>query len=62
MRIRNLELLDIYHMKDRDIIRYKDRATNKVYLYASKKRVRDLTDLKEIDALVEDLIKYMHQS
>jgi len=62
LRLHNLELLDIYHFKDKDIIRYKDRATNKVYLYLSKKHVRDLIDSKELDTLVDELVKHARSS
>jgi len=62
MRVHNLELLDIYHFKDKDIIRYKDRSANKVYLYFSKKHVRDLVDSKELDALVDELVKHARSS
>jgi len=58
LKLHNLELLDIYHFKDKDIIRYKDRAANKVYLYFSKKHVRDLVDSKELDTLVDELVKH----
>jgi len=62
LRLHNLELLDIYQFKDKDIIRYKDRGTNKVYLYFSGKRVRDLVDPKELDILVSELVKHARSS
>ncbi len=51
------ELLDIYHLKDKDIIRLKNRITNKVYLYESKKHVRDLISDKDIDKLVNNILE-----
>ncbi|ABN69621.1 hypothetical protein Smar_0513 [Staphylothermus marinus F1] len=39
---RQLELLDIYHGKEKDIIRVKDKMTGKVFLYETKTFVRDM--------------------
>lgn len=57
MSKKGLELLDIYHGKDNDIIRYRDNLTGKVYLYISKKHVRDYVQRDEIISLVNELIK-----
>lgn len=54
---KGLELLDIYHSKEGDIIRYKDTASGKVYLYVSKKHIRDYIQRDEIVNLVNELIK-----
>ncbi|ADI31422.1 hypothetical protein [Staphylothermus hellenicus] len=39
---RQLELLDIYHGKEKDIIRVKDKMSGKVFLYETKTFVRDM--------------------
>ncbi len=39
---RQIELLDIYHLKDKDIIRVKDKLSGRVFLYESKTFVRDM--------------------
>ncbi len=54
---KGLELLDIYHMKDKDLIRFKDRMTGKVYLIESKKHVRDLVEDKDYDELINKMIE-----
>jgi hypothetical protein len=46
---RQIELLDIYHLKDKDIIRVKDKLSGKVFLYESKTFVRDM----DRDAIVK---------
>ena len=62
MYAKGLELLDIYHRKDGDLIRFKDRISGKVYLYATKKHVRDLVEDKEYDELVEEMLKQVRSS
>ncbi len=58
---KGLDLLDIYHHRDGDIIRFKNRLTGKVYLYISKKHVRDLVDVGELKKLIEELVKTASQ-
>jgi uncharacterized protein YkvS len=52
-----LELLDIYHRKDGDVIRFKDRMTGRVFIYNSKKHVRDFVDEKDYQELINELLK-----
>ncbi len=54
---RQIELLDIYHSKEKDLIRVKDKLTGKVILYESKRHVRDLTGAEEIEKLVDEIEK-----
>lgn len=52
-----LELLDIYHMKDKDIIRFKDRMTGKIYLFESKKHIRDFVEEKDYNNLINKMLE-----
>ncbi len=51
-----VELLDIYHRKDGDIIRVKDKLTGKVELYISKTHARDIVSSDDLAKLANDII------
>ncbi len=51
---KQIELLDIYHRKDKDIIRVKDKLTGKVILVESKTFVRDM-DKEELSKLADKI-------
>ncbi|MEM0380315.1 MAG: hypothetical protein QXX35_04510 [Desulfurococcaceae archaeon] len=53
---KGFELLDVYFTKEGDIIRYKDTSSGRVYLYFSKKHVRDFIQRDEIVNLVNELV------
>lgn len=57
MSKKGLELIDIYHGKESDVIRYKDIVSGKVYLYVSKKHIRDYIQRDEVINLVNELVK-----
>ncbi|MET1159900.1 MAG: hypothetical protein ABWW65_02970 [Thermoprotei archaeon] len=59
---RGYELLDIYHYKDKDILRVKHRGTGKVFLYEIRKHVRDLTNREEIINLVNSIISFFEEN
>jgi hypothetical protein len=52
---RQIELLDIYHYRDKDIIRVKDKLSGKVDLYVSKTHVRDMADKAELEKLASEI-------
>jgi hypothetical protein len=54
---RNIELLDIYSFKDRDIIRARDKLTGRIIMYVSKRKVSTLTSKDEIVKLVEEMLR-----
>ncbi len=54
---KQIELLDIYHTRDGDIIRVKDRLTGKVGLYTTKAHVRDIVDDGELAKIAEAVEK-----
>ncbi len=54
---KQIELLDIYHRRDGDLIRVKDKLTGKVGLYTSKTHVRDIVDDNELLKLADDVEK-----
>ncbi len=54
---KQIELLDIYHGKDRDIIRVKDKLTGKVGLYISKTHIRDIVSSEELEKLASAIEK-----
>ncbi len=51
-----VELLDIYHRKDGDIIRVKDKLSGKVDLYVSKTHVRDIVSEEDLAKLASEII------
>lgn len=53
----NLELLDIYSFKDADYIRVRHKASGKVLVYESKKKVQMLATLDDVKALALDIAK-----
>ncbi|RLG81419.1 MAG: hypothetical protein DRO13_01230 [Thermoprotei archaeon] len=52
------ELLDIYQYRDRDIIRIKHRMSGKIFLYETKRHVRDLVSRDEIRELASSIAEY----
>lgn len=55
------EVLDIYEFRDKDVIRVKVKSTGKVFLYESKKHVKELNRVDELKALVSDIVSYVKQ-
>ncbi len=52
---RQIEMLDIYHYRDKDIIRVKDKLSGRVELYVSKTHVRDMVDKESLEKLASDI-------
>jgi hypothetical protein len=52
-----VELLDIYHRSDGDIIRVKDKLTGKVGLHTVKMHVRDIIDEDKMRELAAAIVK-----
>jgi len=56
LRRKGIELLDIYHGREKDIVRFKTVIDGKVYLYEIKQHVRDMVKEEDIDKLVEEIV------
>ncbi len=56
---KQIELLDIYHGKEKDIIRVKDRLSGKVTLYESSTHVRDIVEKSDLEKLAEEIEKVL---
>ena len=53
----NIELLDVYSYRDRDVIRILDRQAGKVKLYISKRKINSAVSKEDINGIVVDLLK-----
>lgn len=55
------ELLDIYRYKNYDLIRIKDKASNKVYLVKLEKHVTDLATEEDFNKALEQILKQVKE-
>jgi len=51
------ELLDIYHVKQGDLIRFKDKTTGVVRVVRIEKHVRDFVDEKDYEELIKKIME-----
>jgi len=57
MSRQGFELLDIYHVKRGDLIRFKDRTTGVVRVVSIEKHVRDFVDEKDYEELIKKILE-----
>lgn len=55
------ELLDIYRYRNYDLIRVKDKASNKVYLVKLEKHVTDLATKDDFNKALEQILKQVKE-
>jgi hypothetical protein len=59
LSIRELELLDIYTFKKKDVLRILDRKTSRVLLYETTKKISSLASIDEVKTLVAEVTKVL---
>lgn len=55
------EVLDIYEFRDKDLIRVKIKSSSKVFLFETKKHVKELNRTEEVKTLVSEILNYVKQ-
>jgi hypothetical protein len=56
---RELELLDIYTFKKKDVLRILDKKTSRVLLYETTKKISSLASIDEVKTLVAEVTKIL---
>ncbi|MFZ8783318.1 MAG: hypothetical protein ACO2OR_04975 [Desulfurococcaceae archaeon] len=59
LSIRELELLDIYTFKKKDVLRILDKKTSRVLLYETTKKISSLASIDEVKTLVAEVTKIL---
>ena len=59
LSIRELELLDIYTFKKKDVLRILDKKTSRVLLYETTKKISSLASIDGIKTLVAEVTKIL---
>jgi hypothetical protein len=59
LSIRELELLDIYTFKKKDVLRILDRKTGRVLLYETTKKISSLASIDDVKTLVAEVAKVL---
>ncbi len=56
---KQIELLDIYRFKDHDLIRVRNKLTNKVYLIKVEGHVSDIVTKEGLQNVIEKIISFI---
>jgi len=59
LSIRELELLDIYTFKKKDVLRILDKKTSRVLLYETTKKISSLASIDEVKTLAAEVTKIL---
>ncbi|MCC6034760.1 MAG: hypothetical protein LM567_04610 [Desulfurococcaceae archaeon] len=57
-----IELLDIYVFKKKDLLRLLDKRTNRVILYELPKKLSSITSIDDIKELGSEIVKNVQKS